>query len=78
MPASERKQFPLVCAGDNDNCGVPISIPVIQRFLSPQQFDQLLEVAVASYIEKQPERFQYCTTEDCKPVYRQGSARVRL
>jgi hypothetical protein len=72
MSASDRKQFPLVCAGDNDNCGVPISIPLIQRFLSPQQFDQLLEAAVASYIEKQPERFQYCTTADCKQVYRRG------
>ncbi|KAF8690376.1 hypothetical protein AX14_002967 [Amanita brunnescens Koide BX004] len=72
VSASERKQFPLVCTGDNDNCGVPISIPVIQRFLSPQQFDQLLEAAVASYIEKQPERFRYCTTADCKQVYRRG------
>lgn len=72
MSAFDRKQFPLVCAGDNDNCRVPISIPLIQRFLSPQQFDQLLEAAVASYIEKQPERFQYCTTADCKQVYRRG------
>ena len=72
LSASDRKQFPLVCAGDDDNCGVPISIPLIQRFLSPQQFDQLLEAAVTSYIEKQPERFQYCTTADCKQVYRRG------
>ena len=70
--ASERKQFPLVCAGDNNNCGVPISIPVIQRFLSLQQLDQLLEAAVASYIEKRSRRFQYCTTADCKQVYRRG------
>ena len=72
MSASDRKQFPLVCAGDNDNCRVPISIPLIQRFLSPQQFDQLLEAAVASYIEKHPEQLQYCTTADCKQVYRRG------
>src|SRR6266550_950308 len=70
--ASERKQFPLVCAGNDDKCKVPIAIPVIQRFLSQQQFDELLETAVASYIEKHPGQFQYCKTADCKQVYRRG------
>ena len=52
--------------------GVPIPIPLIRRFLSPQQFNHLLEAAIASYIEQQPERFQYCTTADCKQVYLRG------
>ena len=70
--ASERKQFPLVCAGDDDKCKVPIAIPVIQRFLSQQQFNELLEAAAVSYIEKHPGQFQYCKTTDCKQVYRRG------
>ena len=70
--ASERKQFPLVCAGNGDTCKVPIAIPVIQKFLSQQQFRELLEAAVASYIEKHPGQFQYCKTADCKQVYRRG------
>ncbi|KAF8338501.1 hypothetical protein F5887DRAFT_515014 [Amanita rubescens] len=70
--ASGRKQFPLVCAGNDDKCKVPIAIPVIQRFLSQQQFVELIEAAATSYIEKHPGRFQYCKTADCKQVYRRG------
>ncbi|KAF8345642.1 hypothetical protein F5887DRAFT_1282564 [Amanita rubescens] len=70
--ASERKQFPLVCAGNDDKCKVPIAIPVIQRFLSQQQLDELFEAAATSYIEKHPGRFQYCKTADCKQVYQRG------
>ncbi|KAF8338500.1 hypothetical protein F5887DRAFT_514967 [Amanita rubescens] len=73
LTASERKQFPLVCAGDDDQCKVPIAIPKIQQFLSPQQFNELLEAAVASYVEKQPDKFRYCTTADCQQVYRRGT-----
>ncbi|KAF8628198.1 hypothetical protein AX15_004047 [Amanita polypyramis BW_CC] len=77
MSAPERKQFPLVCSGDEDRCKRPIPIPVVQRFLSKQQFDQLLEAAAAAYIEKQPNKFQYCTTADCKQVYcRDGRKRT--
>ncbi|KAF8621903.1 hypothetical protein AX15_007399 [Amanita polypyramis BW_CC] len=65
-----RKQFPLVCVDDDDRCKTPIAIPVIRRFLSPQQFDQLVEVAGTTYIERQPNKFKYCATPDCSQVYR--------
>ncbi|PFH50422.1 hypothetical protein AMATHDRAFT_3988 [Amanita thiersii Skay4041] len=67
--AHERRQFPLVCAGNEDKCRTPIAIPTIRRFLSPRHFDQLVEVAVTTYIETQPEKFRYCTTPDCPQVY---------
>ncbi|KAK2465893.1 hypothetical protein APHAL10511_001534 [Amanita phalloides] len=78
MSASERKQFPLACAGDEDRCKVPIAIPVIQRFLSQQLFEELLDAAVTSYIEKQPAIFQYCKTPDCTQVYRRDRGRKML
>ncbi|KAK2465895.1 hypothetical protein APHAL10511_001536 [Amanita phalloides] len=78
MSASERKQFPLACAGDEDMCKVPIPISVIKRFLSQQQFEQLLDAAVTSCIEKQPAIFQYCKTPDCTQVYRRDRGKKVL
>ncbi|KIL70489.1 hypothetical protein M378DRAFT_7318 [Amanita muscaria Koide BX008] len=68
--AIERKGFPLLCVGDEDRCKVPIAIPIIQRLLSVQQFDRLVEAAVTTYIEKQPDKFRYCATPDCSQIYR--------
>ncbi|KAF8626735.1 hypothetical protein AX17_006500 [Amanita inopinata Kibby_2008] len=76
--ALERKQFPLVCVGDADKCKAPIAIPIIRRFLSPHQFDQLVEEAVTTYIESQPAKFKYCTTPDCTQVYRSEGERRAL
>ncbi|KZP08446.1 hypothetical protein FIBSPDRAFT_874560 [Athelia psychrophila] len=62
--------FPLVCMGDEDTCHVPIPIPVFQRFLPIQQFTNLLETAFIAHIDHQPQDFRYCTTPDCRQVYR--------
>ncbi|KAK2465907.1 hypothetical protein APHAL10511_001548 [Amanita phalloides] len=65
-----RKQFPLCCVGDRDRCKIPIAIPTIQKFLSPQSFSQLVEAAATTYIATQPDKFKYCDTPDCSQVYR--------
>ncbi|KZP04787.1 hypothetical protein FIBSPDRAFT_904014 [Athelia psychrophila] len=62
--------FPLVCMGDEDTCHVPIPIPVVQRFLPIQQFTNILETAFITYIDHHPRDFKYCTTPDCRQVYR--------
>ncbi|KZP08461.1 hypothetical protein FIBSPDRAFT_901272 [Athelia psychrophila] len=62
--------FPLVCMGDEDTCHVPIPIPVFQRFLPIQQLTNLLETAFITHIDHQPQDFKYCTTPDCRQVYR--------
>ncbi|KZP26834.1 hypothetical protein FIBSPDRAFT_781634 [Athelia psychrophila] len=62
--------FPLVCMGDEDKCHVPIPIPVVQRFLPIQQFTNLLETAFIAHINHHPRDFKYCTTPDCRQVYR--------
>ncbi|KAF7970146.1 hypothetical protein HWV62_24924 [Athelia sp. TMB] len=62
--------FPLVCMGDEDKCHIPIPIPVIQRFLPVQQYTNLLEQAFITYVDRHPEDFKYCTTADCRQIYR--------
>ncbi|KZP13799.1 hypothetical protein FIBSPDRAFT_834687 [Athelia psychrophila] len=60
--------FPLVCI--EDKCRAPIPIPVIQRFLPIQQFTNLLETAFITHIDHHPQGFRYCTTPDCRQIYR--------
>ncbi|KAF7975573.1 hypothetical protein HWV62_9275 [Athelia sp. TMB] len=62
--------FPLVCIGDEDKCHIPIPIPVIQRFLPVQQYTNLLEQAFITYVDHHPEDLKYCTTADCRQIYR--------
>ncbi|KAF9784959.1 hypothetical protein BJ322DRAFT_798599 [Thelephora terrestris] len=67
--ASDTKQFPLSCMGDEGKCGVPIPLPIIQRFLPPAQFKHLLEVSFLEYLGHHPEKFKHCTTPDCPEIY---------
>ncbi|KZP26849.1 hypothetical protein FIBSPDRAFT_1040588 [Athelia psychrophila] len=62
--------FPLICMGDEDKCHAPIPIPLVQRFLPIQQFTNLLETAFITHIDHHPRDFKYCTTPDCRQVYR--------
>jgi hypothetical protein len=72
--ASDTKLLPLVCIGDEAKCGVPISIPIVQKFLQLQQFNRVLEVAFMSHVEQRPQEFKYCTTPDCSQIYRSKSS----
>jgi len=56
--------------GNEANCNIPISIPVIQRFLLPQQYEHLINVAFSTYLDHHPQDFKYCTTPDCTQIYR--------
>ena len=69
LTASDVKQFPLSCMGDEGKCGLPIHLPVIQRFLAPVQLKRLLEVSFLEYLDRNPEKFRYCATPDCPEVY---------
>jgi len=76
--ASDSKIFPLCCMGDENNCRAPIPIPTLQRFLPPQQFKHLLETVFISHIEHLPQEFKYCTTPDCRQVYRCAKSQTSL
>jgi len=69
LTASDTKQFPLSCMGDEGKCGLPIPLPVIQRFLVPAQFKRLLEVSFLDHLGRHPDKFRYCTTPDCPEIY---------
>ncbi|KAG9221039.1 hypothetical protein CCMSSC00406_0002361 [Pleurotus cornucopiae] len=68
--AEETDAFHLMCIGEEGRCGVPVPIPVVQRFLTPADFTRLLEVVFASYVEKNPRSLRYCKTSDCNQIYR--------
>ena len=69
LTASDTKQFPLSCLGDEGKCGLPIPLPVIQRFLVPAKFKNLLEVSFFEHLGRHPDKFGYCTTPDCTEIY---------
>ncbi|KAL4268947.1 Linear Ubiquitination-Associated E3 Ligase [Pleurotus pulmonarius] len=71
----EADKFPLTCVGEEGRCGMPIPIPVVQRFLTPADFAHLLEVAFTSYVTKHPRSLKYCKTPDCTQIYRASKAR---
>ena len=75
--APHTRTFPLVCIGDEGACKVPISIPEIRRFLQPQVFQALVEVAFRSYLDQHAQELKFCTTPDCQQIYRH-SANTRI
>ncbi|KAI6096340.1 hypothetical protein EV401DRAFT_2083099 [Pisolithus croceorrhizus] len=77
LSALEGSDFPLRCLGNDGHCGVPISIPTIQRFLPPASFNRLLEAAFTFYLTKRPTEFKYCKTPDCTQIYRSTSPEAR-
>lgn len=66
----DNHDFPLKCMGNDATCSKPLSLPLIQKFLPPQRFEQLVEAAFSSYIDKHPETFKYCNTPGCSQIYR--------
>ncbi|RDB20510.1 ATP-dependent RNA helicase DEAH12, chloroplastic [Hypsizygus marmoreus] len=68
--AADTKMFPLACMGDEAKCKTPIPIPVIQRFLTRQQYEHLIKVAFSVYLGQHSQDFRYCTTPDCSQIYR--------
>ena len=75
--APETKTFPLVCLGDETACKIPISLPLIRRFMTPQAFQALVEAAFRSYLDQHSQELKYCTTPDCQQIYRH-SREIRI
>ncbi|KAL0566843.1 hypothetical protein V5O48_015156 [Marasmius crinis-equi] len=65
--------FPIVCVGDAAKCMQPIALPVIEKYLTPSQFNTLLETAFTRHIESNPQIYRYCNTPDCRQIYRCNS-----
>ncbi|KJA22746.1 hypothetical protein HYPSUDRAFT_201842 [Hypholoma sublateritium FD-334 SS-4] len=76
--AVDTKMFPLLCMGNEAQCKVPIAIPAIRRFLHPHAFQNLIEATFVSYLEQHPQELKYCTTPDCKQIYRRNLNKTLL
>jgi hypothetical protein len=76
--APDTKKFPLVCIGNEATCDIPISIPMIKKFLTQERFNHLIEVAFLSYLDKHPQELKYCTTPDCSQIYQSNSTKAVL
>ncbi|KAF8194700.1 hypothetical protein BJ912DRAFT_179852 [Pholiota molesta] len=76
--AEDTKNFPLVCMGNGGQCRVPIAMPFIRRFLPQQLFENLVEAAFMAYLEQHPQELKYCTTPDCKQIYRRRTDKALL
>jgi len=71
--APENKTFPLVCLADETACKMPISLPLIRRFMTPQAFQALVEAAFRSYLDQHSQELKYCPTPDCQQIYRHSA-----
>lgn len=67
--AANSGESPLVCVAADGQCGAPIPIPTIRKFLSLAAYDRYLEAVVTSHIERNPGQFVYCKTADCIQIY---------
>ncbi|KAF4611182.1 hypothetical protein D9613_007285 [Agrocybe pediades] len=68
--AADGKKFPIVCIANDASCNVPLSIPFIRRFLPVQAFQGLVEAAFLLHLDQHAQELKYCTTPDCKQIYR--------
>lgn len=68
--ASDTRNFPITCIGDDATCNTSLPIPVIRRHMDNQAFQHLVEVAFTCHLEQHPEEYRYCITPDCRQIYR--------
>ena len=76
--AVDNKTFPLLCVGNEATCNVPVAIPFIRRFLPDQTFQNLIEAAFHKYLEQHQQELKYCTTPDCKKIYRRCTDKTAM
>ena len=65
---SSAPKFPLACI----ICKVPIAIPLLRRFLTPQAFRALVEAAFNWYLSDPTRKLKYCRTADCEQIFLQS------
>ena len=70
ISATDGKSIPICCIGDEGRCKTPISLPVIERFISPARLSQMFENSFRVYLEQHPNEYRFCSTPDCTQIYR--------
>ncbi|KAF1957692.1 hypothetical protein CC80DRAFT_592201 [Byssothecium circinans] len=67
---SSTGDFPIICLGASANCNHPLSLKELERVLTSNDYEALLQRSFTNYIRSHPNNFQYCSTPDCDHCYR--------
>ena len=70
IAASREGPFPVVCFGDDNQCKQPVSLVILNRLLSGDQYRTILENSFLAYIRARPAEYRHCPTADCPQIYR--------
>ena len=70
ISATDGNNIPICCIGNAGRCKAPITLPVVERFISPARLTQTLENSFRIYLEQRPNEFRFCSTPDCTQIYR--------
>lgn len=70
ISATDGRNIPICCVGDEGRCKTPIPLPVIERFISPARLTKMLENTFRVYLEQRPDEYRFCPTPDCTQIYR--------
>ncbi|KAF8337493.1 uncharacterized protein EI90DRAFT_3013700 [Cantharellus anzutake] len=62
--------FPFTCLAEE--CGVPIRLSIIKARLGSSVMENLLDLAMETYIKEHPEEYRFCPTSDCAHIYVPG------
>ena len=69
----ESTSFPLTCLGDGATCSAPIPISILEKFLPASKFQQLLETAFHTYMERHPDALSPCRTPGCAQLFKKDA-----
>ncbi|KAL0956537.1 hypothetical protein HGRIS_002678 [Hohenbuehelia grisea] len=70
--AFDSDPFAIRCAGNENQCLASLPIPTLQRFLSDDRFNHLLEIAFHFHVRTHAAEFVNCKTPDCIHIFRRS------
>ncbi|KAJ7637058.1 hypothetical protein FB45DRAFT_454457 [Roridomyces roridus] len=72
LSAVESRRFPLNCLGDEAKCTESIPLSTARSTLQPNEFNLVVEAALATYVHTHAKELHYCPSPDCSQIYRTG------
>ncbi|KAL0956536.1 hypothetical protein HGRIS_002677 [Hohenbuehelia grisea] len=70
--AFDSDPFAIRCVGNENQCLASLPIPTLQRFLSDERFNRLLEIAFHFHVRTHAAEFVNCKTPDCIHIFRRS------
>ncbi|MCJ1390921.1 hypothetical protein MMC18_003782 [Xylographa bjoerkii] len=69
-----QRDIPVRCLGEAATCGHVFTLVNLVEALGSKEFNALLDKSMESYVQMNPDKFQYCPTPDCSFIYAAASA----